>query len=105
MFFLIDGSKSSLRHRKAEAWILFEGAWEPHASQEEIDSVKDWAKRAKAKVLELGGEDGPHNFCDTDGRRIKFFTDEQRAFLEKAKERYDPSNLLTLNKNIIKHSE
>jgi len=57
---------------------------------------------------------GPHHWVarrrrpaqlDTDGRRVKFFTDEQRAFLEKTKKKYDPNNLLTLNKNVIRHSE
>lgn len=95
-----DGSKSSLRHRKAVAWIIIEGSWEPDATQDQIQSSKDWAYRVKKRVVELGGEDGPHNFCDTDGRRIKFFTEEQRAFLEQAKKKYDPKNLFALNKNI-----
>jgi len=95
-----DGSRSSIRHRKAVAWIIIEGGWEPDATEEQIQSAKDWAHRVKKKVLELGGEDGPHNFCDTDGRRIKFFTEEQRAFLEQAKKKYDPKNLFALNKNI-----
>ena len=100
-----DGLKSGLRHRKAEAWVIFEAAWKPQASEEDIQAVKDWGAKAKARIIELGGEDGPHNFCDTDGRRIKFFTDEQRAFLEKTKKKYDPNNLLTLNKNVVSHSE
>lgn len=100
-----DGSKSAVRHRKAEAWVILEAAWEPHASEEEIQSVKEWAKRTKEKIIELGGEDGPHNFCDTDGRRIKFFTEEQRTFLNQAKKKYDPTNLFTLNKNIISYAE
>ncbi|CAB9523111.1 linked oxidoreductase DDB_G0289697 [Seminavis robusta] len=100
-----DGSKSSLRHRKAQAWVVVNGEWDPWASEEDIQAVKDWTKRIKAKIVELGGEDGPHNFCDTDGRRIKFFTDEQRSFLEGAKKKYDPNNLMTLNKNIISHAE
>jgi FAD/FMN-containing dehydrogenase len=101
-----DGSRSSLRHRKAVAWIIVEAGWEPYATDEQIASVKDWAVRCKAKILELGGEDGPHNFTDTDGRRIKFFTDEQRTFLEQAKKKYDPKNMFVLNKNIIaSHSE
>lgn len=100
-----DASRSSLTHRKAEAWIIIEPEWEPHASSEEVQAVIDWAKRAKQRIVELGGEDGPHNFCDTDGRRIKFFTDEQRTFLEAAKKKYDPNNLFTLNKNIGSHVE
>lgn len=100
-----DGSRSSLRHRKAKAWIIVESAWEPDATDEEQVSVKDWAIRVKAKIMELGGEDGPHNFCDSDGRRIKFFTDEQRDFLSMAKTKYDPTNLLSLNKNIISNTE
>ena len=100
-----DGSRSSIRHRKAQAWILVMSAWEPDATEVEKDSIKVWAERVKAKIMELGGEDGPHNFCDTDGRRIKFFTDEQRDFLSMAKTKYDPTNLLSLNKNIISHSE
>ncbi|KAL3910087.1 MAG: hypothetical protein SGARI_002289 [Bacillariaceae sp.] len=96
----IDGSKSSLRHRKAVAWVIIEAGYEPHATEEQIKNATDWADRAKAKLLEVGGEDGPHNFRDTDGRRIKFFTDEQRKFLQEAKEKYDPDNLLALNKNI-----
>jgi hypothetical protein len=100
-----DGSKSSLRHRKAVAWIIIEGAYTPQASDEEIAAVKDWASRLKAKVIELGGEDGPHEFCDTDGRRIKFSNDEQRAFLNNAKDKYDPTNLFRLNKNIESHAE
>ena len=56
-------------------------------------------------TLSLDNTFRPHNFCDTDGRRIKFFTDEQRDFLSMAKTKYDPTNLLSLNKNIISHSE
>lgn len=100
-----DGSRSSLRHRKAQAWIVFNAEWAPHATPDQIRDIKDWAHRAKARIVELGGEDGPHNFCDTDGRRIKFFTDEQRDFLDKAKKKYDPTNLFSLNKNIICHAE
>lgn len=96
-----DGSRSSLRHRKGQAWIIIEAGYEPHATEEQIESVLEWARRAKAKFLEIGGEDGPHNFRDTDGRRIGYFTEEQRAFLEGAKLKYDPDNVLTLNKNII----
>jgi len=101
-----DGSLSSLRHRKAVAWVIIEAGYEPHATPEQIQSVRDWATRAKQKVIEIGGEDGPHNFCDSDGRRIKFFTDEQRVFLEGAKKKYDPNNLFTLpDKSIVSHSE
>ncbi|KAL7580649.1 hypothetical protein ACA910_002162 [Epithemia clementina (nom. ined.)] len=96
-----EGSRSSLRHRKAEAWIIIEGAYEPYATEQQIQAIKDWTKRVKDRVVELGGEDGPHNFCDTDGRRIKFFTEEQREFLHQAKKKYDPHNLMTLNKNIV----
>lgn len=100
-----DGSKSSLRHRKAVAWIIIEAAYEQHSTEKQIKDVTDWADRVKAKLIEIGGEDGPHNFRDTDGRRIKFFTDEQRTFLEQAKKKYDPQNVMTLNKNIISHTE
>ncbi|KAG7344250.1 FAD linked oxidase [Nitzschia inconspicua] len=100
-----DGSKSSIRHRKAVAWIVIEASYEPHATEEQIKNVRDWADRVKAKVIEIGGEDGPHNFRDSDGRRIKFFTDEQRVFLEQTKRKYDPQNLLTLNKNIVTSTE
>jgi FAD/FMN-containing dehydrogenase len=95
-----DGSKNSLRHRQAVAWVIVEGSWKPNATDRQIQSVKDWAKRAKDKIIELGGEDGPHTFGDTDGKRIKFFNEEQRSFLESAKKKYDPNNLLSLNKNI-----
>jgi hypothetical protein len=100
-----DGSLSSIRHRKAVAWIVIEAGYEPHATKDQIKDVTDWANRVKAKILEIGGEDGPHNFRDTDGRRIKFFTDEQRTFLRQAKKKYDPQNLLTLNKNITIYTE
>jgi FAD/FMN-containing dehydrogenase len=95
-----DGLRSSLRHRKSQAWVIIESGWEPNATKEEIQAIKDWGAKVKARIVELGGEDGPHNFCDTDGRRIKFFNDEQRIFLEQAKKRYDPDNLFSLNKNI-----
>ena len=100
-----DGSRSSIRHRKAVAWIIIEGGWKPDATEEQIQAAKDWAYRVKQKVVQLGGEDGPHNFCDTDGRRIKFFTEEQRAFLEHSKKKYDPKNLFSLNKNIYSYTE
>mmetsp|Transcript_5204 Transcript_5204/g.7652 ORF Transcript_5204/g.7652 Transcript_5204/m.7652 type:complete len:514 (-) Transcript_5204:522-2063(-) len=100
-----DGSKSSMRHRKAKVWIIIEGAYEPNATEEEIQNIKDWMMRAKKRIIELGGEDGPHNFCDTDGRRIKFFTDEQRTFLQDTKKKYDPTNCFTLNQNIREHTE
>lgn len=96
-----DGSKSSLRHRQAQAWVIVEGSWKPNATDKQIQAVKDWATRIKAKIMELGGEDGPHSFADSDAKRIKFANEEQRAFLESAKKKYDPTNLLSLNKNIV----
>jgi hypothetical protein len=98
-----DGGKSSIRHRKALAWMIIEAAYEPHATPAQIQNVMDWANRCKARLMELGGEDGPHDFRDTEGRRIKYYNDEQRVFLEQAKQKYDPANILTLNKNIKVH--
>ena len=100
-----DGSRSSLRHRKAVAWVILEANYAPDATEQEINALRDWSKRVKERIIELGGEDGPHNFCDSDGRRIKFFSEEQREFLYKAKEKYDPTNMMTLNKNIAAHTE
>jgi FAD binding domain len=100
-----DGSKSSLRHRQAQAWVIVEGSWKPNATDEQIQALKDWVKRVKSKILELGGEDGPHDFADSDGTRVKFSNAEQRAFLESAKKKYDPNNHLSLNKNIVSYCE
>ena len=101
-----DGSKTGMRHGKAKGWAIFDAAWEPHANPEEIKEVVDWATRSKTKLIEIGGEDGPHNFADTDGRRIAFYSAEQRTFLEGTKAKYDPTNLFSLNKNVaISHTE
>ena len=61
-----DGLKSGLRHRKAEAWVIIEAAWKPQSNEEDIQAVKDWGAKAKARIIELRGEDGPHNLIRMD---------------------------------------
>jgi FAD/FMN-containing dehydrogenase len=100
-----DGSRSSIRHRNAVMWLIFDQSYQPHATEEEKQDMYDWAARAKARLIELGGEDGPHEFKDMSGRRVTFFTDEQRKFLGMAKKKYDPSNIFNMNRNIVEHMD
>lgn len=98
-----DRSRTSMSHRKAHYWCIIDGAHRKYDDAGMYERIAAWEQRIKAHVIAHGGRETSHPFVlanadNKDGDEI--FEDDVKAFLQRAKALYDPTNLFSFNKNI-----
>uniref|UniRef100_A0A6V2D8W0 FAD-binding PCMH-type domain-containing protein n=1 Tax=Ditylum brightwellii TaxID=49249 RepID=A0A6V2D8W0_9STRA len=100
-----DSPPSVLSHRGADFWILTEGGWAKNSSQRTVQKVEEWMLLVKQTLMACDGYDLPYPMWDNihsadtpDAHQA--YGGAIKKFMLETKQKYDPSNIFSYNKNI-----
>lgn len=101
-----DPNRSVLTMRKAEYWILIQGSYDRYDLPEHVAGAREWVQRVKSLCSSHKSYDLEHPLEDgytfhVQGSAHEAYRGANKTFLQTVKTKYDPSNLLRYNKNIL----
>jgi|GEM_PF-1429142 len=96
---------SILSHRDAKYWCIFEGNYQKYASPDIHEKAKAWMLKVKTFLMSNSGIEMAYPMYDanlkaSDSSRLSPYVGAKKILAQKLKQKYDPSNVFQLNKNV-----
>ena len=101
-----DATRSVLTMRKAKYWVLIQGSYDRYDLPEHAIECREWVERVRNTCTSHKSYDLDNPFDEgytfhVQGSPHQAYRGANKAFLQSLKTKYDPSNLLRYNKNIV----